>query len=285
MYLFLSIFIIYTFFLKHNNNTSVFNVKKQHKRMNIFWYDWQYSALAAWIELILHSLLCVIIIILLCIYMRIFCCKSNNNQSKSTNSNEPDSPSMTSSSTRARTISTNSKHKCFDAEIAFDLMLLISILLCVIVVLSLYYVGVLSILILDMRYSNHCFYRILCTSPIYIQRGVVFVFFLHRLNITFTGSIFAMNKIHFRILVTLSIGSVPVLYAFILYFAFIDTDFYCKNSKPLLVSAGVASGWDVMMSLTITYLFISKLKQLVALQNGHVNIKLQKITKKLTILS
>ena len=220
--------------------------------MKLHWEGWTAGFGWALTSLILHTVLCLLMLTVLVIYIHSFCYKTT----KTTN---------------------------------YSRALLASVLVGLIHVFGNYCVSNVFILVFDIRFDNHCFYRILCsTFPIYTQRGILYTFLVYRLKTVFHKTIFALNEVSIYILLVIIIAVPIPLASLQVYFSYIHHDFRCSNSRELFIINIIAGLSDIITYLSLSYLFIYKLKQLMTLdhtKNADKSRKLRRVANKLTILT
>ena len=228
--------------------------------MELHWEGWTAGYGWAFTSLVLHTIICLLMLVVFGIYIHIFCIQRY----------------------KGNTVTSGIENK-------FCITLLVSILLGLIVVFGNYWVSNALIVIFDIRFENHCFYRnLLSAIPIYTQRCILYSFLVFRLKIVFQESILAISGKFINGLLISIIVALLTLASLQVYFSYTHHDFRCSNSRALFYNNIVAGLVDIISSLSLSYLFIYKLNQLIKLD---VNIRsdnstqLRRVTNKLTILT
>ena len=240
----------------------------------LFWEGWTDSIIEGYAELVLQPIFCVIIVVLLGIYVYVFvfkralCVNNGNNDSKMTNK---------------EMISDKIPKK-------YKYLLLISLVITGINIFGNTWLSNQCILIYNIRYKNHCFYRVLLGTTLILQRMLCYYFFIDRLRNIFVGSIFEIRKKCFYICVIsgfiISIG----IYIINIVFAYIHESFLCSNNNALRNSIIISFIVDLITSILLTSVFIIKLRSLINLTNindakvNQTNLKLRFVATKFTIL-
>ena len=256
-----------------NNNIIGFKMR------NIFWEDWASTKINGYIELILHPLCCLIILILMIIYVWIFelknelcCCKDKSNEYKSR------------------------KNELYQKiPKLYKRLLFASLIISGINIFGNLWMSNLSILLFDVRDSNHCFYRTLLGITVLLQRNLTYYFFISRLKLTFVGSAFAIKDTTYYIGISLAFISSLVSYSALVVLTRIHSSFTCASSMSIVLVIVVLLIIDSIVQILLTVIFIGKLNGLIKLTNIDDNksasdsdikrqIKLRLIVSKLTIL-
>ena len=219
--------------------------------LKLYWEDWTSGYSMALAEVISHTLICLLMLLVLVVYIHSFCCQ------KTTSSR---------------------------VEKLFRMWLLISILLGSIVVIGSYIMSNIIIVIFNIRYDNHCFYRVLISGiPMASQRCILYTFLVYRLKIAFVGSIYEINSksimalLWFLVFLAVTVSSIQS------YFSSIHRNFGCYNSTPLFITNVIGGILDLIASIFLMFLFIYKLKQLIKLDTKHIGMR--QVINKLTILA
>ena len=218
--------------------------------MEIFWEGWTRNYAFALIEIILHSIICVLMLSVFMVYIIVFC---------------------------------KDKNKSSSIEKKFEIALLISIIIGLIIVFGNYFVSCLLVLIFDLRFDNGCFYRILFSGiGLGIQRSILYVFMVYRLKIVFKDSVFELNEKVIVFLTSFIIIGGLIINVTTGYLSYIHHDFLCANSQTLVINSIISQNLDVITSVVLMSLFIYKLNQLIKLSN---DIAMKRVANKFTILT
>ena len=222
----------------------------------LYWKGWNDSAMDAWSTIVLHSILCVIILVLIVICFRMFLCQKN--------------------------ISHDNK--------LLRILLVISLVFTFLYIYSTYFIACFIILVFNIRYHYHCLYRILCGSFYSFQRVTVYTFMVIRLQRSFRGTVFEFNKIKSKILIFLILCASVMQLCILTYFAASKGSFQCHlNGVPhikIAIVFGVAG--DVIISSMITYVFVWRLKAIFnskLRKTDALTSKVKYLFQKFTILS
>ena len=256
--------------------------------MMLYWEGWTYSIEFAWIEIILHAIICVLMTTVLITFGWIFICNKEIPFLNHVKTRKPSLSPTTSGSSGNRSITgsnsvRNMKKKSH--EYYLELILFGCILFGVIYGYSNLWISNVSILVYNYRPLDGCFHRGLGIISLYVQRLLTFTFFLYRLKLAFNRSVFALSAfLWYGLLIALFVVVFGSL-SFIIIATYISGTFRCANTL-LYVAFGVAGGLDVLYSLLICYVFVSKLKKLLKIvDSDFANAQIKKVMKKLTILS
>ena len=254
----------------------------------LYWEGWTYSIESAWIEIILHGIICVLMTIVLITFCWIFFCdkeipflnhvKTRDLSLSPTTSGSSGNRSITASNS-VRNIKRKS-HEYYLKAILFG-----SIMCGVSNVYSNFWISNVLILVFNYKPSHGCFHRGLCIISLYFQRLLTFIFFLYRLKLAFNGSTFALSAfLWYGLLIAMFVLLFGSLF-FIVVATYINGTFRCLN--PLVnIAFGVGGICDVGYSIFICYIFVSKLKKLLQIvESDFANSQIKKVMKKLTILS
>ena len=249
----------------------------------LYYQGWTSSIIIGWIEIILHGIICLIMALVLFIFLWVFVCHQNIpffNESRNL------SLSRTSSGNRSVTNSYSSRNiKQKTHEYYLKLILFCSIVFGILNVYTNLWFSNISILIFNIRPQNGCFYRLLCIIPLYLQRLTTYLFFLFRLKLAFNGSVYAISKLLWYSLLATLIGFILIAVPFTIISGYVSQTFLC-TSRLVLLSFIIAGVTDVVYSILLCYIFVSKLKKLIKLvNNDNANARIKKLMKKLTILS
>ena len=233
----------------------------------LHWKEWNKSALEAWISLILHTILCIIILILISVYIHIFLC---NKWVKSTDKME-------------------SKHKTtqyYDKWL--KILLFISFMFALLYIFASYFIACIVILVFNIRYQYHCLYRVLCASFVALQKASVHVFMIIRLR-SFEGTAFELGKIKSRIIIYVVLIMNAVTLSFLIYFARTEGLFFCniygRNLGYVII---VGASGDIIVSSLLTYIFVWRLKAMFtskSRKNDTITINVKYLFQKFTVLS
>ena len=223
------------------------------KENGLYWKNWTESEYEAWTQLILHSLTAIIILIMICIFYRIF---------------------------------TKTKNDEKDTKI-LKRLLSASLLVSFINIYGLYMICIIVLLVLNIRENNRCSYRLYIQVTVYIQRSIVFTFFLYRLKMSFENTIYEISQRKFRVLlVSLYVLAISLQVTFCVAASFVDS-FKCESSSVAMdivlyciIGSGVV---DVLWSIAITYMFVRRL-QFVIKQTQQNSERLLHVIQKLTVL-
>ncbi|ETO11331.1 hypothetical protein RFI_26047, partial [Reticulomyxa filosa] len=133
-------------------------------------------------------------------------------------------------------------------------------------------------------------------SFILVQRGLQYTYFLARLQNVFDGTMYAFNKIFFK----LSYGA--ILFGVISggsWYYFVAVGHNCSDRYRFIVAVGIGLIWDVIASITLLALFIRnmslvfKTTELITVNQSQLGIitaldhdlmQMKRVTVKLTIL-
>jgi len=234
--------------------------------MVIQWQEWVHSAGEAWIGVIIFGIELLVMMGLMGIYIWIFICNQ----------------------TRIRSNSVGSM-KSRDYNKLFRIFLLMSLIITFINVYGNAYISSL-IYFLNKRDHASCFIRALLNSLALIQRCIVYTFFLLRLKITFKDSIYNISNIKFGILLGLLYMTLISMQIIIVYISSVINAFICASSKYgniYFYCVYIAAGIDIIWSILITYMFVSRLKSVMKIKvtNDKSHNKFLYIAKKLTKLT
>ena len=240
--------------------------------ITIYWEDWTSTKEQAYLELIIQPLCGIIIIILFIIFIHVFickkklcCCEDPNYDIKHANG-----------------IIYNSVIK-FYVKLVF-----VSFIMSILNIFGNLWVSNIELFLFNVRDSNGCFYRTAFNASMLIQRIIAYYFFISRLRNTFEGSIFEMSKIVYYIYISI-IGIVSFgQYGVITVLTYFYGDVRCAVSDVITQAIIVLLITDNLIHLSITALFVIKLRGLNKMLNYDVtdNAKqiLRIVTTKLTIL-
>ena len=251
------------------------------KEIMFYWEGWTWNITTAWIEIILHGILCVLITLVLLLYFWIFICDNDIPILNRLTSGGLSIPRM--SSIKSNISSDNIKK--YKSHKYLKLILFGSIICGILNIYSTYWLANISILVYNMRPINGCFYRSLCVAALYLQRLLTYLFFLYRLTIAFTDSVYALSKIQLYVLVLILIIGIGCSLSVTIIGGYINSIFPCST---ILVRSGfiIAGSGDIIYSILLSYIFISKLNKLVIkVNNDSVNGAIKRVMQKLTILS
>lgn len=258
--------------------------------MTLYYQGWSKNIIWAWMEIITHCIICLLIILLLIAYIWIFICEKDikmfnkplsRQQSSVSQSHSGSIDNNTPSKTRSKSRSTIRKTH----EKIFTLMLFTSIIISTIYIYLSNWYSNISVLIFDIRSNNGCFTRILVGIGLYIQRLIIYTFFLFRLKVSFKDSALAMKDITFYIL--LSLLYITFIGSFIyLLIATLDAGFLCGTALLTQIAFFTTGFIDITFSILLTSLFVVKLRKLLSLSDGNINQtkSIKHIAKKLTLL-
>ena len=230
-------------------------MERQEKKNELHWYEWTYNVIAAWIEIIIHSLLCIIIIILIYYYFKKFYTKQNKKNIK--------------------------KH-----DKLFRILLWISLILSFINIYSSYIITTIGVLVFNFRPNKGCFYQIIIQMITIIQRNVLYIFWIFRLKFTFEDTIYKISAIKFNIMLSCSSGT-GILYVIYLVTvsSFIET-FRCDGTMFMYFIYGFIVGgiWDIFWQCLLLYMFVIRLRGIMknGIKDGY---KLASIARRLIVLS
>ena len=233
----------------------------------LHWKEWNKSALEAWISLILHTIVCIIILILMYIYIRIFLC---NKCVKS----------------HPKTESENKTTQYYDKWL--KILLFISLTFTLLYIFSSYFMACIVILVFNIRYQYHCFYRSLCAGFLYFQRASLHISMVIRLR-SFEGTPFELSKIKSRIIIYVVITVNIVALSFLIYFARTEGLFWCNaNGYHVKMTIGIGGIIDIIISSLLTYIFVWRLKAMFtskSRKNDDITTRVRYLFQKFTVLS
>ena len=165
---------------------------------------------------------------------------------------------------------------------------LFSIIATLIHILGFYYFGCLRVLVFNIRDSNNCFIMTFVAGiTIAAQRLIIYIFLMKRLKITFENSIYKLSNISYYFIIIALVFCFFTIQAINLYSSYQIKSYKCGDQpgsnifKITLVIGGVL---DIFWAIIITFMFVSKLKALLKL-NERKNNKIEAIMMKLTLLS
>ena len=258
------------------------------KNSGLYWEGWSSSKVEAYLEIILHTIACVIITILVVQYIYAFRCNNvaPKLEGKHTGMRSVSGPSTPTNTLNDKRVSyaISAKKRKIDHNKLFQRALLISIIISVINIFGNYYVSCLSVLIFNQRFNKGCFYRVLLTGlTMTIQRLIVYTFFLLRLKISFKNTKYDISNIKFGVLMAIMYIGGIVSQCLIGVNTYLNLGFRCNNAAHVIYLLGSAV-WDVIWSVVITYLFVVRLKFANSLSNSKDD-RFVKIIRKLTLLS
>ena len=229
------------------------------KNEGLYWNDWNKSAYEGWLEIILHTILCIIII-----SITIFCIRMIY---KNVYHSNPD---------------------CIVVDFRFYKYLMLSLIVSIIYIFGTYFLNVLSITVLGWRPKLACFYRQLSLIPYTLQRILAYYFYILRLYTSFNGSIAEISFTRtcvFIISATTSIILATIFYLISMYQMNINnTDFICGNSTMIYIAEAILILIDTSWSIIFSWIYIKKLiniTKLCCLRDDQLTY----IIKKLTILA
>ena len=254
----------------------------------LHWEGWTYNIITAWIEIISHIIGSVFITLVLFVFIWVFMCHCDMLSLNETKSK--DVALSTPGSSGNRNISMSFSTTIIEPrshEYYLKLILFGSIICGIITIYSNFWISNVLILVFNFHTPYGCFYRALCIIPLYLQRLLTFSFFLYRLKLTFNGSIFALSTLlWYSLIITLFVTLIGSL-SFIIISAYISALFRCSDFI-VFIAFGVAGILDIGYSLTVCYIFVSKLSKLTkkcSCSNDIDNTRIKNVMKKLTILS
>ena len=278
-------------FQKRMDNMSV-------PRVNGLYYEgWVGSSIEAWIEIIVHSLLCLMISIFSFLFIWIFVCNKDPpcrrqelhlTQIQSNLYMESHDSGNISKTNRMSRQHTNSVKKKNKVDIVLKILMFGSIFFAILYIFSTYIFVSFYILVLNIRYQNGCLYRVLCISFITFQRSILYVFMLIRLRRSFKGTVFQFSEYKLGICIVTVIVLLNGVQGVNVYAGYRVNDFRCSGYLPLTIVLLTAGLIDTCIAGLITYVFVWRLRRIIYLQsreNDAVNSRVKKVSQKLTLLS
>ena len=235
------------------------------KESGLYWNDWNQSGLEAWIEIILHALLCIIIIILVIFCLRMIYYEYGIQKQ-------------------------NMDGKTGSVDMRFYRYLLVSLLVSFIYFILTYFLNVLSISVFGWRPKYACFYRQIAVIPLTLQRLITYYFYVLRLHVSFHGSIAELSKkciYLFIISVTINIIGALILYLVSIYLMNTDNNsFICGITTLRIISTSTLIVSDTFWSIIFALIYIKKLIEVTRIFNLDDDThKIRYIVKKLSILA
>ena len=234
-----------------------------HRVSGLYWEGCENSSIEAWMEIIIHSLLCFVILVCILLFLWIFIC----------NKNPP--------------CNGKSSNNSISNETTLVILLGFCVFFTFLYIYSIYIIATFGILVLNIRYTSHWFYRTLCINFIVFQRSLVYVFMLIRLQRAFKGTSFEVstNK--------LKISSIFII---AIFNGIQGVDVYASYKRHHLLGSGdvvllllITGGLvDISISTLLTYAFVWRLRMLLrqrVRKQDDVAFNVKYIAQKVTILS
>ena len=222
--------------------------------------DFIESQLLGYIELTMQTIAFLVISILMVIYIKYFCIKNKNDNTKT-------------------------------MDTRFHLLLFGSLLSALIYIYCHYILHTILVLALGYKPNRFCLIANIIQILIFIQRLHVYVFFITRLYITFKGSVVEINKIKIKLIVALMFITLTVVGVYNTAVSWFVKEFFCMEDDLaylLYVSLILMVLSDYFWSILLSVLYIKKLRELIKLinsNNDRKDVKLFNVINKLTILA
>ena len=199
----------------------------------LYWEDWTDNIFEAYLEIVVHSLCCVIIVLLIVFCVYIMYCHKN---------------------------ATQSQRVSVDAR--FHKYLLISLVVTFVYVYLTSFMNIVSVTVFGWRPKLGCFYRNISVIPLTLQRTVTYYFYILRLHVTFKGSIAEIsNKCIYIFNISVSISSIVVtmLYLVMIYIETTNSDvFICPDTSFRWIVGSVYVFSDTIWNVILTVIYIKK---------------------------
>jgi len=136
--------------------------------------------------------------------------------------------------------------------------------------------------VFNIRYPQHCFYRVTVNLLCFIQRIVTYTFFLKRLRTSFSNSMYHISTCKFSIILILNYVTLFGAAVFISVSAYFYGEFLCATNNIIKIAIGVAGIIDIFWVIFVTYMFVNRLNKLLSSKEDW---KFEKVMKKLTLLT
>ena len=222
------------------------------KNAGLYWADWNVNANDAWIEIILHTLCCIIIIIVLIFgtYL-VYYGKRKNSGNK------------------------------------LNKYLLSSLIMSFIYIFVTYFINVVSITVFGWRPKYGCLYRNIVVIPLTLQRLIAYSFYILRLQVTFKETVFEISLKCIYIFIISAIISMilgMIFYLIPVYLENINGYHFKCTGKLRGISLGIAVIIDTLWSIIFSVIYIKKLIQITKLC-GMDDDSTRYIVKKLAVLA
>ena len=229
--------------------------------MSLKYEGYKRNEFEAYGEIISHSIACLVILILFVIYVKYFCIQNKTE--------------------------TSLKNKIFER---FRLILLGSLMASLMYILGTYTFNIIFGIILGNRSNYGCFMRMCWVFVIAFQRIAVYLFFIYRLYVTFTGSYLEIKKrtvniiLLMIVIIQLSTATAPFI------FSYLADNFLCENgtyATQWILSLVASYLIDTGCAIALSCLYIKKLRQFrkITPTDGKKDDKLFGIVNKLTLLT
>ena len=226
--------------------------------MSLNWVGWNKFLYEAWIEIIFHSIACIVTLVIIGIYIKF----SNTNVCRT-----------------CKNIKTRMKK-------GFHGFLVASLILSFVYIYLFYINNVIFIIILGYRWNNGCFISGLYQLIFVFQRIITYSFYILRLNVTFKGSVFEVSKKNIRIMMILLIvvlgsSAFPSIIA-----GYLINNFKCSGDYyKYYIYGGIWFNFvDISWCIILSIIYIKKLRQL--LKNVHAKTdQIRFIVNKLSVLA
>ena len=252
----------------------------------LYWDGWTRSGTEAWIQVILHGILCLLSLLLLYLYVSVFSCNNefpciNRSRMNSNDNNSASSPSLN----QRHSMKPNNSN---GLTINLRILLFLAILSTVIYNFAMYFGSVLLILVFNIRMQKGCLYRVNCIGICGIQRKIAYIFVLIRFDRAFKGTIFSISKLKLRTLII----SIVIVYTLFqccsAYGAYKINNISCDINESIILYIVILSvpATDIIVCSTLTYMFLWRLKEITLKQdNDIVTLNMKQIVRKMSLLS
>ena len=242
--------------------------------VQLYWEDWNSSLIETYLELVIQPLCGIIIIILFIIFIHIFICNKKLCYGEDPNYDIK----------HPNGIKYNSLIKFYIG------LLFVSFIMSILNIFGNLWFSNLQVLIYNVRYDKGCFYRTTLNITMVMQRVIAYYFFINRLRITFEGSVFEMRNIVYYLFIAFIVVTSFIQYGVIMILTYYYTEFRCSSSGIVVTGIIICLICDTIVNLSITGLFVIKLKGLIDMLKHDFNTytknthNLRIVVIKLTIL-
>ena len=201
-----------------------------HKK-SLYWEGWTDNVLEGYLQLILQTIACIIILLMILFYIKMLCKKNQNN--------------------------------VYNINI-FKILLLVSLFVSLINIYGNYILSGLFILVFNFRENNNCFHRSFIQLAVIMQRLIGYTFLLIRLKVAFKGTVYEIKNIKL-LLAFLWITYIIIQIILIVTTSFIKT-FKCSQDKTSIIAnilkyvIVISILVDIFWCFIIALMFVRRLK-------------------------